>query len=507
MEFEVLQDLIRIITRNKVKQIEVLGNPGQENSRTEELYEGIGKNRFRSDDEAARYFFGTDEKDPNYRKLRNRLIRQLINTSFFVDVNQPMFNERGKALFNCYRDFAAAYILRNRDAQKASVYLLLQLIEQTIKFEFTELTADICRQLRHQFALAPGDLASHEKYSELHRLYEEKRYWEVKAYDYHETLIHHYMAGRSTNLDVHQLATRYFDELMPKLKEVDTIAFYAHTYVIGVIKYSAINDCAKVIELCDEVLGILQSRKNTNRGSLSHFAMQKLACLTQLRNFEEGDRAAQYCLSLVDVGGFNWFKVLETQFYYYMYTRRYKDALQVFEQVIQHPRYSLLSGSTRDMWTLHGGYLHLLAGFGKLDPEEVSRIAGYYSPSSARYSNDFEVLDKEKDGMNIPLVLLPVLYSIAKGNFDEEDFGRSIEALDKYRKRYLENDTNRRSAIFLKIILALAKKNYEGARAERKMEKEWALLQQEPPEMSRQSLAVEVIPYEDLWEMLSSKFN
>ena len=57
MEFEVLKDLVRIITRNKVKQIEVLGNPGQEHSRTEELYEGISKERFTSDDEAAKFFF------------------------------------------------------------------------------------------------------------------------------------------------------------------------------------------------------------------------------------------------------------------------------------------------------------------------------------------------------------------------------------------------------------------------------------------------------------------
>lgn len=501
MEFEVLQDLIRIITRNKVKQIEVLGNPGQE-SRTEDLYDGIAKGKFTSDGDAAQYFFGSDEKDPNYRKLRNRLIRQLINTSFFIDVQQPMFNERGKALFNCYRDYAAAFILRSRDAHKASIYLHQQLLEQTIKYEFTELTADICLQLRQQFALSPGDQASHEKFSDLHRTYENKRYWEAKAYDYYENLIHHYIGGRSTNQAVHQMATLYYDELLPRVTEIDTMQFYVYTYTIGVIKFSSINDCKTTIETCNTALEILQSRKNINRGSLIIFGIQKLACLTQLRVFDDGDKTVQFCLSVVDEGDFNWFRLMETLFYYNMYTRRYSEALQVFSRVIQHPRYGLLNGQTRDMWTLHGGYLHLLAALRQLDVKEVEAIAGYFNPGTTRYGNDFEVLDKEKEGMNIPLVLLPVLFSIAKGNFDEDDFGRSMEALDKYRKRYLENDTNRRSAIFLKMILALAKKNFEGGRAERKMEKERALLQQEPSEMAAQSFAVEVIPYEDLWEML-----
>lgn len=502
MEFDVLKDLVRIITRNKIKQIEVLGNPGQEGSRTEELYEGIGKERFTSDDEAAKHFFGTNEKDPNYRKLRNKLIRQLINTSFFIDVQQAMFSEPGKALYHCYRDYAAAYILMTREAHKSSVYLLQQVLEQAIKFEFTELTASICRQLRTQFALTPADQASHEKFSTLHRLYEEKRYWEVKAFDYHENLIHHYIAGRSTNAEVHQIACKYYDELFPMKQQVDTIQYYLFTYNVTVIKYLSANNCAKTIEVCDEALEILQNRKNTNRGALLSFAIQKLGCLTQLRIFEDDDKTAQYCFNLVEEGGFNWFRVMELQFYNRIYNRNYKDALDIYAKAVQHARFHLLSGSYRDLWTLCGGYLHLLAILGKLNAKKVEEIVGYFRP--VKFQNDFEVLDKEKAGMNIPLILLPVMYSIATGAFEEE-FGRSIEALDKYRKRYLENDTNRRSAIFLKMLLALAKKNFEGDQAERKMEKEWNLLQQLPPQIAGQSFAVEIVPYEDLWEMLSKR--
>lgn len=502
MEFDVLKDLAQTITRNKIKQIEVLGNPGQENSRIFELYEGIAKGQFSSDEEAARHFTGANAKDPNYRKLRNRLIRQLINTSFFVDAQQPMYNERGKALFSCYRDYAAAYILWSKDATKASHYLFQQLLEQAIKFEFTELTAEICRILRQQAALSPGDFASHEKYSRLHRLYEDKRFWEAKAYDYSENLIHHYITRRSPNQEVNLLASQYFEELFPIIEQVYTIQFVVHTYQIGVIRHLSVNDCQSAIEMCDQALNNLKDRPNINRGSLTTFASQKLACLTQLRIFDEGGKTAEYCMSLVDAGTYNWFRLLETRFYYFTYLKQYQEALSIFEQATTHERYSQLSGSNRDIWVMLGGYLNLLAVLGKLNPTEVEQIAGYYTPSTTRFINDFEVLDKEKEGMNIPLVLLPVLYSVAKGQYDEEAFRRSIEALDKYRQRHLENETNRRSAIFLKLLLALAKKEFEGTRADLKIQKELQLLKQLPPQMSRQSFAVEVIPYEDLLEML-----
>ena len=118
------------------------------------------------------------------------------------------------------------------------------------------------------------------------------------------------------------------------------------------------------------------------------------------------------------------------------------------------------------------------------------------------FNNDFEVFDRDKEGMNIPLFLLPLLYSLAQGSDHEEEYGRSVDAIEKYRKRYLDNDLNRRSASFTNMLLALGKIEFEQASAERKIKKEMAVLTSLPPQEAGQSLAVEIIPYEDLWQML-----
>ncbi len=501
MDFELLKDLAQTLTRNKLKQIEVLGNPGQENSRSQLFFDGLLDDKFGSEEDIAGHFFGKrNAKDPNYRKLKNKVVRQMLNTVFFVDLNQPSFNERAKAYYACYRDFAAAFVLLLRGSGKAGIYLLEQVLEQAIKYEFIELITEIARHLRTQTARNPTDQKQHQQYVVLHRQYEEKRRLEMLALDYHEELVDYYMVRRSPNEEVKRLATDYFDELIALAVKADTSRFYYYTYQIGIIKYFAGNDCQSVLELVDQALPLLASRKNTNRAMLQSIAMQKLACLTQLRIFEgeAGEKAAEYCLSLATDIDLSWFRILEQYFYYRTYQRNYNEALNIFEKATKNPRFSQLEGIFKDNWLLLGCYLHLLATLGKLDSKEVESIVGPYR--YGRLVNDAEIAGKDREGMNIPLVLLPMLFSLAQGNYS--DFGRSEEALEKYRQRYLDNEINQRSAAFMNMLTALDKKAFDPAGAERRIKKGLEILQQEQPQVIGQSFAIEIVPYEDLWAML-----
>ncbi|HOY04756.1 MAG TPA: hypothetical protein PLO67_05095 [Saprospiraceae bacterium] len=82
-----------------------------------------------------------------------------------------------------------------------------------------------------------------------------------------------------------------------------------------------------------------------------------------------------------------------------------------------------------------------------------------------------------------------------------------IEALDKYRQRWLANDMNRRSNSFLKILLTLAQSAGTTTVNEKKIRKEWEILKNETPEVAGQSFAIEIVPYEDLVELLLAKMG
>jgi hypothetical protein len=501
MDFDALKDLVKTITRNKVKSIEVLGNPGEEGSMVEALYDAISKDKVLSDEEAAKFLYGKNEspKSQAYLRMKGRLERNLLNTAFFVDVNQPMFNDRTKAYYNSYRDFAAANILLGREATKAGIDVLEHLLEQTIKYEFIELTTDIASRLRREYGRAAGSVTMHERYSKIHREYEEKRRLEMLALEYFENLINYYIVRRSPNEEIHKLATEYYEELYPLTLKADTCQYHHHTAQIGIIKYLSINDCTSAVKVCDEVLDLLMKRSNSNRGALFGTALQKIACLIQLRIFDgQAEKALEYIFTLEEEGTFNWFRALELNVHYCLFARQYVAALEYFEKACKHPKFESLGGAVRDNWQIYGGYLHLLVALGKLDAAKVDEVAGFFKYS--RLTNEIEVLGRDKHGMNIPLILLPVIYHLVKGTF--ETAGISPESLEKYRKRYLDNDMNRRSASFLNMLIAFAKRDYQSASAEKKIKKELEVLAREQPQVAGQTFAVEIIPYEDLWAMM-----
>lgn len=504
MEFDVLKELVQTITRNKIKNIEVLGNPGEEKSRTELMYDGISSGKFKSEEDVAKHFFKSDAKDPNYRKLKNKLIRQLVNTAFFIDINQPAFNERAKAYFTAYRDFAAGVLFMTRSARKSGVYLLQLTLEQAIKYEFTDLAADVCRMLRREYARSGGDFEKNQHFTAMHRKYEEKRRYDMLALDYHETLISYYVTKRSPNQEIHQLASTFYEELFPMMSIVDTSAFYNYTYTIGIIKYSAINDLENALKICNEALEILTPRKNTNRSTIVNFLLQKMGFYTQMRIDDSLllKSLLDSCLEVLEEGQFSWFRAYEVYFYHCMYVGNYYQALEIYHKITHSLSFNLLDGSYHDNWLLLGGYLHLVAKLGRLDPVKVEAIVGTFR--FGKFFNEIEVLDKDKEGMNIPLVFLPILFHLAQKTFDEQK-DISVEALEKYRQRWLANDMNRRSDSFLKMLIAFARKDFASAAAEKKIQKELEILKNETPQVAGQNFAVEVVPYEVLWELLNSK--
>lgn len=505
MEFNVLKDLAKTITRNKVKNIEVLGNGNQKKNKSEIFFEGLIADRFKNEKDAVRYFFESyDIKHPTYIKLKNKLVRQLINSAFFIDVNRPNFNDRAKSYFTSYKDFAAVTILIAKGSSSSAVYLLHLILEQAIKYEFIDLAADASKWLRVEYARYNCNIEKNHYYALLHRKYEKKRHYEFLAFDYHEALVSYYIKRRSPNKDIHRMATLYFDELIKLVDEVNTSSFYNHTYKIAMIKYFSINDTENALKVCNEALDVLQLRSNVNRSIIANFKTQKIALYTQLKFKDEiiVNKLFEDCLAILQEGDFSWFRLHEVYLYYCISSDNYVKSLNIYEKANCSFRFDQLNGSFHDNWILIGGYLHLLAKLQVLDSTRVEGIVGAFRFS--KLFNEIELLKKDKEGMNIPLVLLPVLYELA-----EEPFKRTkeipIEALEKYRQRWLSNETNRRSDCFVKMLISFAKNDYYSPAVVRKINKEFENLKNETPEIAGQYFAIEIIPYETLWELLITK--
>ena len=107
---------------------------------------------------------------------------------------------------------------------------------------------------------------------------------------------------------------------------------------------------------------------------------------------------------------------------------------------------------------------------------------------------------KDKRGLNIPILVVQLLFMIAKKDYDQTI--DRFEAIKKYCSRYLKKDDNLRSNCFINMLLQIPSASFHKAGVERKAKKYWDRLQSTPLEFAKQSQEIEIMPYEDLWELI-----
>lgn len=113
-----LIQLIKVISIQKVKQIEIISeSKGKENKYTQ-LYHAIREGKVKSDEEGHQLLYPNTNDKTSYKRFRNRFKNRLYNTLFFIDLNQPNFNDHRKAKFEINKLWCICQMLYERQLNK-----------------------------------------------------------------------------------------------------------------------------------------------------------------------------------------------------------------------------------------------------------------------------------------------------------------------------------------------------------------------------------------------------
>ena len=85
---EDVKALVNLLSIQKVKQIEIITENAEMSPMTRQFYEGVRDGLFEDDAAASNALYGDNENNPAYRKLKYRLKQRLINTLFFIDIQE-----------------------------------------------------------------------------------------------------------------------------------------------------------------------------------------------------------------------------------------------------------------------------------------------------------------------------------------------------------------------------------------------------------------------------------
>jgi len=491
--------LINVVSKQKVKQIQIISEEAKLSKKSKELYEGIRTGLIQSDTDAVQILYNQFTIDSKFRKLKGRLKNRLINTLFFIDVQKFSRSDQISATIKSYHLLSAMKILIGRGKRNTAMSLAKEALQLSVKFDIVELTYLLSKELCLHYGLYNYHKNKYRQYLELSEKYLEYIALEDRA---SKAFI---FFGQQMLKHKHSYDNRlqFYKNELNTLEKIS----YIHTYTYNYRLFNALyfmyyieKDYEKLENISNTAVQFFQSKKGFLRAGEFSF-LQKLG----LAKFIMGDIDASItvynrALALKPrTGNLAWFNVRYHLFNAYLSTKNYTMAYKYLIEALNEDSLKKLNESFREPWLIKEAYMQLLLKMGKVTEVEDSK--NKLRPFRInRFLNEVPLYSRDKSGRNIAILIIHVLFLFIQKKDDE--LQRRLDALGQYSFRYLRNDETLRSNAFIKMLQKLPDANYHPKGIERRVDKFYKRLVETPMNISEDSAETEVIPYEHLWEIV-----
>lgn len=504
---EELSSLVRVVSRNKVKQIKVVGEPSEKESNVEKLYELIASDEYSSEQTLMEYFY-SDLTNQNiyYNRLKRKLKDRLLNTLFFIDVNQPNFSDIQKAYYSCYKETIAIKILLGRGARTSAIKMAEKSIKKSIRFEFNDITTELAKTLRLHYSTIEGNKKKYKYFKNIFKKYNNIYQAELLAEEYYGDIAINYVNSQSTKPELKKIAEGYSKELRILVKNHNSYKLNLYNYLIFALCYEIENDFINTLRISTEAIKYLNSKPHlASKPVITNFYIKKIGCNIILKNYDNGEEVALKCLKIQRKGSINWLLTLDYYIILLFHSNQFEKAYDIYLKAVNQLTVDNIIKSSSEHWKVHGAFLQYLIAISKIN--KSTQINDKFRLS--KFLNEVPKHSKDKQGVNIPILIIQILFLLQKGKYGE--IIDRTESLKTYVHRYLRRDDTFRSNCFIKMLLCLPAASFHKAGVVRKAKKYVELLKSVPIEEANQSPEVEIIPYEMLWEFvlesLDNKFH
>jgi hypothetical protein len=490
-----LKELIDVLSNSrttpKLVAINEIGN-----GKIIPFFEGLQQDKFRDDDDAAAALYGKTKSYSKYKKLKTHTKRRLVDSLFFLDLEKISSTPRQTAFFECYKDWAAVKILMSSQARKIGLDMCMQVLSKAKKFEFTELAMNVTNYLRVYYGTVARDLKKYEQYDALFKQYRELWDAENVVEELYTDLTVRFVNNKKRSKETPKKSAEYYRRIKPLLEKYDSYRLQLSGHLIRMMTHTSTHDYRRTAKLCEEGIAFFSKKNYHAKTPIQIFYYQKVECHLRLQQYEEGQKAIQACLDMLDEGTYNWFKVQETNLLLATHTGRYQHALEVFKRTTTHKQFKKQPEQEKEMWRIYEAYLYFLGVTNRIKLEPGDPLHKF---KLGKFLNETPIYAQDKRGMNIPILIVQILFLIERRQFQQ--LIKKMDAIKRYSSRYLQKDDTFRSNCMIKMLLEMPDVKYNLKRVERRVQKIYKKLQTVPIEQASHANEVEIIPYEDLWEM------
>ena len=495
--FNDLKELIEIVTVQKVSQIEILTEKIELTTKSSLLLEGIRTGSIKTDDDGLELLY-PDKNHVAYTKLKSMLYDRLLNTLFFLDLKKYSKGDVGNSRDLAYKNFCQIVLITSQGKRPMAVRMAERLLQKCLKNEFLDLSLLLSQFLEEHYSVwDPDEKKSHKNSF----LYEQNisKIKELRA-------ITPIWAQLARMLMIRR--TKEFDDVIEKLEKLENSKTHESSYLFNYRLYSSwifyhwlAADFNSQLESCQEAINYLEIKKRK-------FSLQGLSFLTykgiaemHLNRVNEAEDTLSSILNEFPItkGKIHWLNVYNYLFLVKVRRRKYIDATAMVFEVINIKSFQKIDKKWKEPWLLKEAYINLLIRIEKVDIELVKDVK-IKSFRLNKFMNEVPLFYKDKRGLNVSILIVQFIYLLLDNKTNE--MHDRLDGLRQYSYRYLRNDSTFRSNCFIKMLLKIPSAGFHHLRVENHTKELKKKLFSTPMMISAQSYEVEVIPYEDLWEIV-----
>ena len=499
---EDLKELIKIVSKSKIKKTDVIGFDNGSYSNVQRLYDLIADSKIKSEEAIATYFFPQIEeplKARYFSNLKGRLHHRLINTLFLIEGTGKLSESEGfKAYQKVYRNLAATKILLAMGSRNVAIKLARKSLKLALKYEYNSVAYELVGTLRRHYSTIEGNLKMYTYYKERGETIKQHLLNENYAEECYSELAVFFASKSSYDLHLKNLAKQFTIELRAIEQQHPTsYQFRFLSFLIYAIHLELENDYKEVIKMSDEAIDFFKSHPTIKIPYHTfHFILKKIMALIYLSRHEEAKKRVQEALKIIRPGTRDWFLVLDAATRNAFYAKNYNLAFTYVQLGIEQGNLERQASNVVETWRLFQAFLYYLYQLNELD-QPIESLTSRFRLS--RFMNEVPTYAKDKRGTNITILTLQILILLVEKKY--ADILDRVEPLSAYVNRHLRKNMDYRSNCFLKMLLQIPKGNFNQKLVKRKAKTYHEKLLEVPSSSSKQSLETEIIPYETLWEL------
>jgi hypothetical protein len=488
-------ELIQLIQVEKLKAKGLWDIFFEPDSKLRLLSEHIIEGNIKTDEEALALLYPQEDAKPKYYNLKKRLKQRLVDIIATLDIKQAKPNDRQSASIECNKQWTVASMLLSQGARNSAIEILEETLEKTLYYEFTDLSMQILSVLRLHYGVILGNRAKYEHCNQLFQDCKATFMMETQTEDLYINLTGLQVGQKASDPGFSIKADQSYQSIAPYLEKNNSFRLHLCGRLLQLMVPDSKSDYLATAQICEEAIAFFKQKKFDTRLALQAFYSQLTVCYIQLKSFDKGQKIITDYQSLFPEGSFNWFKLQELYFLLAMHSKRYAEAYKVHAVVKEKLRLKEQPPQIREMWKIYEAYLQYLIYIRKIGEGQIGQKFRV-----GKFGNEIPVFSKDKRGMNIPILIVQILFSIASRNYTQTI--DRIEAIEKYCSRYLKKDDTFRSNCIIRMLLQIPTASFHRQAVIRHTSKLLAQLRSMPHDVAGQSYEVEIIPYEDLWEIV-----